>query len=158
MYICHCLQVQAGAEAAAKKWRGLIGASLSEPHTGESNGGFFIYIYIYIIYYYYYISAVRTYSVNSSSTLLTRTLRTPIRAGRISKRTRGQTVLELCGTQSRRVLLLSSNPEFYLQCFRLQVVLPTATLEELSNQRRSKKIGDGTETKETELDVLQRQN
>ena len=24
------------------------GASLSEPHTSESNGGFFIYIYIYI--------------------------------------------------------------------------------------------------------------
>ena len=33
----------------------------------------------------------------------------------------------------------------------------TGTLEELSNQRRSKKIGDGTETKETELNVLQRQ-
>ena len=103
------------------------------------------------------------YSVNASSTLLTRTLRTPIRAGGISKRTRGQrikTVLELCGTQtqSRRVLLLSSNAEFFLQRFRLQVVLPTATLEELSNQRRSKKIGDGAETKETELDVLQRQN
>ena len=107
------------------------------------------------------ISAVRTYSVNASSTLLTRTLRTLIRAGGISKRTRGQrikTVLELCGTQSRRVLLLSSNPEFFLQRFRLQVVLPTATLEELSNQRRSKKIGDGAETKATELDVLQRQN
>ena len=64
----------------------MIGASLSEPHTSESNGGFFIYIYIYIIYYYYYyISAVRTYSVNASSTLLTRTLRTPIRAGEKSK-------------------------------------------------------------------------
>ena len=25
-----------------------IGASLSEPHTSESNGGFFIYIYIII--------------------------------------------------------------------------------------------------------------
>ena len=34
--------------------------------------------------------------------------------------------------------------------------MSTATLEELSNQHRSK-IGDGTETKETELDVLQRQ-
>ena len=33
----------------------------------------------------------------------------------------------------------------------------TATLEELSNQRWSKKIGDGVETKETELNVLQRQ-
>ena len=56
----------------------VIGASLSEPHTSESNGRFFIYIYIYI-------SAVRTYSVNASSTLLTRTLRTPIRAGEKSK-------------------------------------------------------------------------
>ena len=35
--------------------------------------------------------------------------------------------------------------------------MPTATLEELSNQRRSKKISNGAETKETELDVLQRQ-
>ena len=34
--------------------------------------------------------------------------------------------------------------------------MPTVTLEELSNQRRSK-IGDCAETKETELDVLQRQ-
>ena len=33
----------------------------------------------------------------------------------------------------------------------------TGTLEELSSHRRSKKIGDGAETKETELDVLQRQ-
>jgi len=32
-----------------------------------------------------------------------------------------------------------------------------SSLEELSNQRRSNKIGDGEETKETELDVLQRQ-
>ena len=63
-------------------WRVVIGASLSEPHTSESNSGFFIYIYIYI---YIYISAVRTYSVNASSTLLTRTLRTPIRAGEKSK-------------------------------------------------------------------------
>ena len=35
--------------------------------------------------------------------------------------------------------------------------MPTATQEELSNQRRSKKIGDGADTKEIELDVLQRQ-
>ena len=35
--------------------------------------------------------------------------------------------------------------------------MPTAALEELSNQRRSKKIGDGAETKVTKLDVLQRQ-
>ena len=39
----------------------IIGASLSEPHTSESNGGFFIYIYIYI-----YIYICRAYSVNAS--------------------------------------------------------------------------------------------
>ena len=39
-----CVYIHPGAEAAAKKWRGLIGASLSEPHTSESNGGFFIII------------------------------------------------------------------------------------------------------------------
>ena len=33
--------------------------------------------------------------------------------------------------------------------------MPTATLEELSNQHKSKKIDDGTEMKETELNVLQ---
>ena len=33
----------------------------------------------------------------------------------------------------------------------------TLTPEELSNQRRSMKISDGTETKGTELDVLQKQ-
>ena len=27
-----------------------IGASLSEPHTSESNGGIFIFIYIYLSY------------------------------------------------------------------------------------------------------------
>ena len=43
--------------------------------------------------------------------------------------------------------------EFYLQCFCLHGTI----LEDLSNQRRSKKIGDGGETKETEPDVLQRQ-
>ena len=32
--------------------------------------------------------------------------------------------------------------------------MTTATLEELSNQRRSKKIDDDAEMKETELDVL----
>ena len=41
----------------------------------------------------------------------------------------------------------------YLQRFSLR----GAILEELSNQRRSKKIGDDEETKETEPDVLQRQ-
>ena len=59
---------------------------------------------------------------------------------------------------STRVLFLSYNPEFYLQRFRLQVAtMPTATLEEFSNLHRSKKIGDGAETKETELNMLQRQ-
>ena len=33
----------------------VIGASLSEPHTSESNGGFFIYIYIYIFIYLPYV-------------------------------------------------------------------------------------------------------
>ena len=36
----------------------VIGASLSEPHTSESNGGFFIYYYYYI-----YIFICRTYVV-----------------------------------------------------------------------------------------------
>ena len=40
-------------------------------------------------------------------------------------------------------------------CFKTW--MPTATPEELSNQYRSKKISDSAETKETELDVLQRQ-
>ena len=34
--------------------------------------------------------------------------------------------------------------------------MPTATLEELSNQHKNKKNHDGAETKETELNVLQR--
>ena len=59
---------------------------------------------------------------------------------------------------STRVLFLSYNPEFYLQRFRLQVAtMPTATIEELSNLHRSKKIGNSAETKETELGMLQRQ-
>ena len=32
--------------------------------------------------------------------------------------------------------------------------MPTANLEELSNQRRSKKIGDGAETKETQVEEM----
>ena len=95
--------------------------------------------------------------------LLTRNMRTPTRAGGISKRTRGRSLRRRYSTvfTSRRVLFLASNPEFYLQRFRLQVVLNMNTHsnpEELSNQRRSAgaKIGDGAETKETDLDVLQR--
>ena len=44
---------------------GFIGASLSEPHTSESNGGFFIYYILYI-----YLPYVRR-SLNASWTLLT---------------------------------------------------------------------------------------
>ena len=40
----------------------IVGASLSEPHTSESNGGFFIYICIYILLLY----ICRTHSVNAS--------------------------------------------------------------------------------------------
>ena len=47
----------------------------------------------------------------------------------------------------------TNSPEFYLQHFSLH----GAILEELSNQRRSKKIGDNEATKETEPDVLQRE-
>ena len=46
-----------------------------------------------------------------------------------------------------------TSSEFYLQRFCLH----GAILEELSNQRRSKQIGDDGETKETEPYVLQRQ-
>ena len=53
----------------------IIGASLSEPHTSELNGGFFIYI-----------SAVRTSFRKCKLTLFyPETMRTPIRAGKISK-------------------------------------------------------------------------
>ena len=58
------------------------------------------------------------------------------------------------------VLLVSPNPEFYSHRFSLYVWFnmdTRAILEELSNQRMSKKIGNGEETKETEPDVLQRQ-
>ena len=44
-----------------------------------------------------------------------------------------------------------------LQSFTFSVLAYGAILEELSNQRRSKNIGDEEETKETEPDVLQRQ-
>ena len=52
-----------------------------------------------------------------------------------------------------------------IQSFTLSVLgyklfetwMPKVTREELSNQRKSEKIVDSTETKETELDVLHRQ-
>ena len=59
-----------------------------------------------------------------------------------------------------RVPFLTSNPEFYRQCFRLEVVLNMDTQSNprrALNQRRNKKIVDSAETKETELDLLQRQ-
>ena len=62
--------------------------------------------------------------------------------------------------ESRRVLFLNSNQEFYLQRFRLQIVLNMnahSNSKKLSNQCRSKNISDGAEMKETELDVLKRQ-
>ena len=61
----------------------------------------------------------------------------PIRAGGISKRTRGRrtkTVLESMVLECRSVLLLSSKPEFYLQRFRPQVVLK---MDAHSNPRRA---------------------
>ena len=44
-----------------------------------------------------------------------------------------------------------------LQSFTFSVCLHEVLLEELSNQCRSKKIGNNRETKETEPDILQRQ-
>ena len=62
----------------------LIGASLSKPHTSESNGGFFIYIYI---------SAVRTsfrkFKLNSFNPK--HCARRSVRRN-ISKRTHGQRI------------------------------------------------------------------
>ena len=51
--------LSAGAGSRVEHDYTLIGASLSEPHTSESNGGIFIYIYII------YISVVH-HSVNAS--------------------------------------------------------------------------------------------
>ena len=44
--------VMSGSAGLFPAMKSLFGASLSEPHTSELNGGFFIYIY--------YVSAVRT--------------------------------------------------------------------------------------------------
>ena len=49
---------------------------------------------------------------------------------------RGQRRYSICTVLESRVLFLSSNPEFYLQCSRLQVVL---NMETHSNQRRALK-------------------
>ena len=49
-------KVTAQVERKKLAMYGIVGASLSEPHTSESNSGFFIYIYIYM-------PACRTYIV-----------------------------------------------------------------------------------------------
>ena len=69
-----------------------IGASLSEPHTSESNGGFFIYIYII------YLSCVfRKCKLNSFNP---KHCARRSRAGGISKRTRGpQRIRRFYGTR-----------------------------------------------------------
>ena len=57
--------------------------------------------------------------------------------------------------ESRRVPLLSFNPQFHLQRFRLQVILNMGA--HISAGATYEKIDDGAETKEAELDVLRRQ-
>ena len=59
VYCTECLGTRR-APPLIKIHKVLIGASLSEPHTSESNGGFFIYYYYYYYYIYIYLSAVRT--------------------------------------------------------------------------------------------------
>ena len=70
---------------------------------------------------------------------------------RISERTRGQS--KLCELKLHFSLWSPTSSKFYLQHFCLH----GAILKELSNQCRSKKIGDDGETKETEPNTLQRQ-
>ena len=77
--------------------------------------------------------------------LLTRNMRTPTRAGGISKRTRGRRRRYSTVFVSRRVLFLASNPEFYLQRFRLQVVLNMNTH---SNPRRALKSAQERRSKD----------
>ena len=104
----------------------------------------------------------------SKLTLLTRNVAHAVlstRADRISKRTHGQS--RLCEYSidytllKFKIQLQSSNPEFLvLQRFRQQVFwtwIPREVLEEVSNQHRNKKIGNSAETKERELNMLQRQ-
>ena len=53
----------------------------------------------------------------------------------------------------------SANSEFFsvLDTTFLNMITGAVSLEEVPNQRRSKKIGNGAETKGRKLDVLQRQ-
>ena len=44
------VEVKARQATPARRVKCIIGASLSEPHTSEPNGGFFIYIIIYLPY------------------------------------------------------------------------------------------------------------
>ena len=126
----------------------IIGVSLSEPHTSVLNSGFSYICCTYLC------RSVNTswHSFNQKHCTCRSVLAKYRKTNARSKNKDGSTVLE-----SRRVLLLSSNQEFYLQLFRLQVVLNVDAHKELSNQCRSKKIDDGAETKETELNMLQRQ-
>ena len=121
----------------------IIGASLSEPHTSESNGGIFIYrLYI-----------CRTSFRKSKFTLLTETLRTPnSRCGRnIEKNTWSKYTLPYSSLESYYATSLEVLPlsEFYLHRLRLCYPwIPIPVLEELSSSRRNKKslkIGDGPE-------------
>ena len=77
--------------------------------------------------------------------LLTRNMRTPTRAGGISKRTRGRRRRYSTVFVPRRVLFLASNPEFYLQRFRLQVILNMNTH---SNPRRALKSAQERRSKD----------
>ena len=97
----------------------LIGASLSEPHTSESNGGFFIYYY----YIYIYLSAVRK----------------SFRKCRLSSFNPKHCARRSVRAKNRKQ---SSTPEPFTSA------TPTDRVK-LPNQRGSKKIGDGAERDRT---------
>ena len=140
-------------EAAAKKWRGLIGASLSEPYTSELNCGIFIYIHIYL-----YIYICRTSFCKCKLTLLTRNIaHTEFKCGQNIEKNTWSTLPYSSLELSIRL------SEFYLHRFRLQVLLPMDT--HTSSLRRALKLAQEQEVaedwrwprneKQTELDMLQ---
>ena len=111
----------------------IVGTSLSEPHTSELNSGFFIYIYILL-------SVVR-HSVNAACP--------PFNAhARVSVQTE---------YRKERVVQVSST----LDPFHFSILdykccwtwIPSANLEELPNQRRSKKTGNSTERDRAQRDA-----